>query len=544
MSYNSSPSPETPGHITVPQRLALALQHLSEGRLADAEILCHAILEEMPGHVDARCYLASIRHRQGKLREAVAVFSEAVRLAPGHLMANMGIAEALRDLRQPAAAEPHYRIAVQLNPHYAPAHYGLGRVLRDRQKTPEAIECFRETIRIQPQHADAHTCLALLLMSEGRINEARDGFQTALRLDPNNSWAFSGLSRLAAAGEFSFSNDELGRLETMACRSNGPIKERISLYFALARVREQAGDYDKAFTHYRQANELLKDYLRSVAMAYDSVRHTRLVNGLIAVCTPEFFEGVRSFGVASEVPIFVVGMPRSGTTLAEQILASHPSVCGAGELHDISQIVIKLGQRLGGPDKYPGSLGRLEPGPVRALAEEYLAKLQQCGGAATRVVDKMPLNYQHLGVIAALFPRARVIHCRREPIDTCLSCYFQDFAWPLPFGPDLSHLGSHYREYERLMAHYTRVLPLPLFELRYEELIDNQEAVTRRLLDFCGLEWDDRCLRFHETERTVNTSNTLQVRKPLYRSSVDRWKRYEAHLAPLLQALGHRTTTH
>ena len=262
------------------------------------------------------------------------------------------------------------------------------------------------------------------------------------------------------------------------------------------------------------------------------------MDGLIAVCTPGYFERVRSFGVDSDVPVFVVGMPRSGTTLAEQILASHPCACGAGELHDIGQIVIKLAEGLGGPEQYPNSLGRLDPAPVRALAEAYLDQLRQRCGEAARVVDKMPLNYQHLGVIAALFPRARVVHCRRDPIDTCLSCYFQDFARPLPFGPDLAHLGHHYREYERLMAHYTRVLPLPLFELRYEELTADQEAVSRRLLDFCGLDWDDRCLRFHETARTVNTSNALQVRQPLYRSSVGRWKRYEAHLAPLLEALG------
>jgi hypothetical protein len=247
------------------------------------------------------------------------------------------------------------------------------------------------------------------------------------------------------------------------------------------------------------------------------------------------------FGVNSEVPIFVVGVPRSGTSLAEQILASHPHVGGAGELHDISQIVIRLADRLGGPELYPESLGRLEPAPTRAMAEEYLHQLRHRCGEAPRVVDKMPLNYQHLGVIAALFPRARVVHCIRDPVDTCLSCYFQDFTHPMPFGPDLAHLGHHYRQYQRLMVHFTRVLPLPLFELRYEELIANQEAVSRRLIEFCGLDWDDRCLRFHDTARAVNTSNALQVRKPLYRNSVGRWKRYAAHLGPLLEALGGTT---
>jgi hypothetical protein len=164
--------------------------------------------------------------------------------------------------------------------------------------------------------------------------------------------------------------------------------------------------------------------------------------------------------------------------------------------------------------------------------------LRPPGGEAIRVVDKMPLNYQHLGVIAVLFPRARVVHCRRDPIDTCLSCYFQDFEHPLPFGSDLELLGRHYREYQRLMAHQARVLPLPIFELDYEELTTDQEAVSRRLVEFCGLDWDERCLRFYETERTVNTATALQVRQPLYRSSVGRWKHYQGHLGLLLKALG------
>jgi tetratricopeptide (TPR) repeat protein len=515
--------------------LAVALLH--KGRLDEAERAFRTTLRLEPRHVDARYYLASILHRQRKLTEAVAVLSEAIRLAPGHLLARMGLAEALRDLGQSAAAEPHYRAAVSLSPDYGPAHYGLGLVLRDQGRIREAFDCFGEVLRLQPQHTDARTNLGLLLLSQGRIDEARASFQSVLRLDPNHAWALSGLSRLAAAGHYCFSDAELGQLETLASQSDRPNKERSGLYFTLARVREQAGAYDQAFAHCRQANERLKDYLRARGATYDPAEHSRLVDGLIAVFTPEYFERVRSFGVDSDVPIFVVGMPRSGTTLAEQVLASHPRVCGVGELHDIGQIVIHLAERLGGPENYPSSLARLEPAPARTLAEEYLCRLRQHCGEAVRVVDKMPLNYQHLGVIAVLFPRARVVHCRRDPIDTCVSCYFQDFVHPLPFGPELAHLGHHYREYERLMAHYTRVLPLPLFELHYEVLTANQEEVSRRLLDFCGLDWDDRCLRFHETARTVNTSNALQVRQPLYRSSVGRWKRYQAHLAPLLEAL-------
>jgi tetratricopeptide (TPR) repeat protein len=520
----------------------MALEHHVAGRLADAEILCRGILKEAPRHVDACCSLASILHAQGKLAEAFALLSEAMRLAPDHLMARMGLAQVLRDLGHPVAAEPHSHAAVHLSPDYAPAHYIHGLILRDLGRSDEAFNSFKAALRLQPHYADAQTHLGLLLLSQGRAEDARDAFHGVLRLNPNNTWALSGLSRLAAAGHYTFSVAEIGKLETLACQSDRPIKERAGLCFALARIYEQAGDYDQAFAQSRRANELLKDYLRLRGVAYDPVRHSRLVDGLIAVFTPAYFERVRPFGVDSEVPVFVVGMPRSGTTLAEQILASHPRVYGAGELHDIGQIVIKLAQGLGGPENYPSSFARLDPVPTRALAEKYLSQLRQRGGEADRVVDKMPFNYQHLGVIAALFPRSRIVHCRRDPIDTCLSCYFLDVTQPLPFGPDLAHLGHHYREYERLMSHYARVLPLSLFELRYEDLIADQETVTRQLLDFCGLDWDDRCLRFHDTARTVNASNSLQVRQTLYSSSIGRWKRYQAHLGALLEALGPDTT--
>jgi hypothetical protein len=230
-------------------------------------------------------------------------------------------------------------------------------------------------------------------------------------------------------------------------------------------------------------------------------------------------------------------MMRSGTTLAEQILASHPRVYGAGELPLLGRLIESLPRRLGTGDGYPEAVRRLDRATTRALAAEHQQRLKGLGGAAERVVDKMPANFLALGLIATLFPRARIIHCRRDPIDTCLSCYFHDFGPSIPYTLDLRHLGLYYRAYERLMAHWAAVLPVPVFELRYEELTADQEAVSRRLVAFCGLEWDERCLRFHETRRVVRTASQLQVRQPLYRGSVGRWKRYEAFLQPLRDAL-------
>jgi hypothetical protein len=288
-------------------------------------------------------------------------------------------------------------------------------------------------------------------------------------------------------------------------------------------VLDRTGAYDAAFEHARRCNALHSEINRAAGAVFDADEHRRLIDRLIAEFSPVYFQRVRSQGTDSRVPIFVLGMVRSGTTLAEQILASHPLVHGAGELPDVA----RLGE----------GLAQLDAASARSLADAHVCKLQARGGGAIRVVDKNPSNFLHLGVIATLFPRAAIIHCRRDPLDTCVSCFFQHLGDPFLFKYDLDHLGIYYREYERLMAHWRAVLPMPLFELRYEELTADPEAVSRRLLAYCGLEWDERCLRFHETERTVRTLSVLQVRRPMYRDSVGRWKRYETHLQPLIARL-------
>jgi hypothetical protein len=230
-------------------------------------------------------------------------------------------------------------------------------------------------------------------------------------------------------------------------------------------------------------------------------------------------------------------MMRSGTTLAEQILASHPRVHGAGELADMEKLIAQLPRRLGSDQCFPKAIEHLNESSASALAREYDACVRQRGGAAIRVVDKLPRNFFYLGAIATLLPGARLVHCRRDPFDTCLSIFMQNFGGSVPYAWDLYHLGRYYRAYQRLMAHWSQVLPVPVFELNYESLIDQQESTSRDLLAFCGLEWDERCLRFHETERGIRTPSALQVRRPLYRDAIGRWKNYEAFLQPLFDGI-------
>ncbi len=525
-----------PGLANAHNNLGVAL--MRQGKHEQAAAAFTEAIRVYPQFVDARCNLGAALHRQGRLHEAFACLQQALRLAPEHPQVQNDCGAILLSLDQFDQAVAHFRAAIRLRPTFAEAHSNLGLALRDLGEIDEAMQCFRESLRLNPNYVGAHNNLAYTLEFRGDFEAARTELHTALQLEPTNARALAGLSSLAAAGHYELTADEAQRIETQLKNSELSLDDATRLNFAHARLLDKARAYDEAFAHYHRGNELRKLYVRNRGAVFVPAEHRRLVDRLIATFTPAYFERIRDFGVASELPVFIVGMMRSGTTLAEQILASHPLVHGAGELREFGNLTAVLPQRLQTRDEYPECMARLEAGGAQTLAEQQLQTLQRHGQGAARVVDKMPFNYLHLGLIVTLFPRARIIHCRRDPINVCLSCYFQNFGEPQGFTLDLAHLGFYHREYERLMAHWHAVLPVPIFDLQYEELTADVETHSRRLVAFCGLEWDERCLRFHETERPVRTASMLQVRKPIYRTAVGRWKRYEKHLQPLIEALG------
>jgi hypothetical protein len=313
-----------------------------------------------------------------------------------------------------------------------------------------------------------------------------------------------------------------------ASASNGlePLSEA-RIRFAIGKYYDDIGDPARAFGSYQQGNELMK----TAAVAYDGDARERFVSDLIRVYTRESLSEVQKGASDSRLPVFVVGMPRSGTSLVEQIIASHPAAKGAGELRFWGQAFRKHASKLlqGLPDE------RLR----RQLAEEYLRTLAGPAGGALRVVDKAPFNSDYLGAIHSVFPNARMIYVQRDPIDSCLSCYFQDFPPALNFTLDLSALAHYYREHHRLMAHWRAVLPpSTVLEVPYAGLVEDQEMWTRKIVEFLGLEWDERCLDFHRTERSVLTTSFWQVRQKLYQSSIGRWRHYEKFIGPLLELKG------
>ncbi len=309
------------------------------------------------------------------------------------------------------------------------------------------------------------------------------------------------------------------------------------LHFAAGYILDRAGEIDRAFEHFRQGNAARRALYHRSGGEFSSQDYAERVQRLIDTFTPDYFRQTRGFGLPSEVPVFIIGMPRSGTTLVEQILSTHSQVYGAGELKDIGRIVARLSSQSGLGRIYCEWLGGLEAAQSRAIAEAHLTRLARLGGTAIRVTDKMPENLFHLGLIATLFPRARLIHCRRDARDVCLSC-FMNFFDGLYFAWDLDDLGNYYRGYERAMAHWATALPLRVHHVDYEELVANPEPVIRQLLEFCDLPWEDQCREFHKNSRPVRTMSRSQVRKPVYTTSVGQWQRYAAHLGPLFQALG------
>jgi tetratricopeptide (TPR) repeat protein len=548
----------------------LAAISIALGQLGEAENYCQAALALKADLVSAHYHRGVAAFRDGRLLDAERAFREAVRCDPrladarrrlerqppellGAVIAQLralvdaspdspdgrrDLGLALYTAVQPARAVEQLRIANRLRPGVAATLLLQGQAHQQNNENDEAIACFREAVRLEPEQNKARYLLANSLLFRGDPADARAELLAILAQDPGNAQAVAVLSKLVVDGGHEFSADEVSRIAELAARPGLDSDPACRLHFSLAQLLDHAGQCDAAFAHAEKANALRCAMDRARGAVFDPDEHHRLVDRLIAVFTPGYFERVRSFGIPSALPVFVVGMMRSGTTLAEQILASHLQVHGANELRDMSLLSSTLPARLGTPLAYPECANLLDAAVTHRLAEQHLRMLCERGGGAIRVVDKFPLNFLHLGVIATLFPRAQIVHCRRHPLDTCISCYLLNLAGPFPFKNDLSHFAAYYRDYERLMAHWRTVLPTPMLELHYEELTADPEPVSRRLVAHCGLDWDERCLRFHETERPVRTASMLQVRRPIYRSAVGRWRRYAKQLQPVIEALG------
>ena len=503
--------------------LGLALQQ--QRKLDDAEACYRRALELKPGYVDAYNNLAVVLEEARRFEEAAACLRQALALDPSRADTCNNLGHVLRNQERFKEAAAYFRRALALRPAFPEAHNNLA-VTLDRQGRPEeALGHFREALRLKPDYADAHANMGTLLEQLGDLPAAQASFREALRIDPRHVLAFTDLVGLL---EGRIADADLAVLNDLLADSGQGENPRSRLHFAAARVCDARGEYEEAARHLQAANAFQRGDFRKSGRVYDPVAHTRLVDRVIATFTPELFARFRGWGLDSERPVFIFGLPRSGTTLIEQILASHSRVHGAGE--------VGLGQEAFNSLAALASLESISASAFGQIAEQLLSRLQALNASAARVIDKMPDNYLHLGLLAALFPHAHFIHCQRDVRDVAVSCWLTGFT-KLHWANEPDHIALRICDYQRLMQHWRRVLPVPMLEVSYESVVADVEAEARRLVAGCGLEWEPACLAFYETRRPVKTASIMQVRQPIYSRSVGRWRKYADALAPLLSQL-------
>lgn len=471
---------------------------------------------------DEQFRTARTLHQQGRLVEAEQLYRAAIEAAPEAIEPRAKLGDLLLQLGRPRRAMEYYRQAVELDPHLRAVCRDTTQIPSEEARCSAVLENCRHILARYPHYAPAHYGKACALLSLGRIQEAcRAGEQTLV----NDATVPTYYHILIHAGSPAQKTAALSALEELA-RSEAALDEqdRATLHFLLAKVYEDQKRIADAFAHLQKANAIKRGMI-----AYDEAREIGRMKAIAIAFTAARIEELAGSGHPSTLPVFVVGMPRSGTTLIEQILASHPDVQGAGELTYLPDLVAD----------WPATFAMMTSQQLRQLGELYVAKLEAIAPLAKRIVDKMPYNFLHAGLIHAALPGARIIHIRRDPVDTCFSCFSQTFAGEVGFAYDLAELGRYYRAYEALMVHWREVLPEgAMLEVQYEDLVRDLPGQARRLVAYCGVAWDARCLDFHKAQRAVATASLYQVRQPVYQSSIGRAQAFGEHLAPLRKALG------
>ncbi len=515
------------------QHLGEALRALANHRPAAAEALLRARLARAPQDTAALRLLAGIAAEREDYVEAEALLGQCLRLTPGYSHARFDLARILHSQQKAEPMLPLLERLLALEPqnlHYRTLLADAYNVLGQNEQAQRILAALLAEL---PDNEWVWLYYGHSLRTAGQPQEAIAAYRRAAQIRPGFGQAWFSLGNLKT---FRFSAADLTAMRAQVARADLPDSERLQFEFALGKALEDERDFADSFAHYARGNAL-----RRAAVGYDREVTTRLVERSRALYTREFFATRAEFGATAADPIFIVGLPRSGSTLIEQILASHSQVEGTRELPDVLTFALELGVRdvPGAPALYPQRLARLSGEQLTALGERYLAQTQihrRLGRA--HFIDKMPNNFLHLGLIHLILPRARIIDARRAPLACCFSNFKQHFQSGLWFSYDLVDIGCYYRDYVRLMAHFDAVLPGRVHRVQYERLVTQLEPEVRRLLAYCGLPFEEQCLRFHETRRVVQTASSEQVRSPLYSESLDQWRHFEPWLGPLKEALG------
>ena len=524
------------GLSRLPPPLLQAGIDLHDGRLARAEQACREHLRRHPRDVEGMRLLAEIGLKLGVLDDAEFLLESCLVFEPGHRAARyeyirvlhkrQRFAEALEQAKRLLGSDPGNLL-------YRSVHAAELLAVGDYQA---ALDIYDALIAEDPHDPMKFLHRGHALKTVGRAEEAVTSYRGAAAIRPDLGDAYWSLANLKT---YRFEASELDRMLEAEAAATTSAEDRCHLCFALGKAFEQSGDYDRSFTFYERGNRLKRSELR--------YRNDRLLQEMRLqqeVFTHEFLGRRAGFGCPAPDPIFIVGLPRAGSTLLEQILASHPQVDGTLELPNVLAIANRLNGRgtVQAAPRYPAVLRDMPDETFAKLGREYIEGTRLHRRGAPRFTDKMPNNFRHIGLISLMLPQARIIDARRDPMACCFSAFQQLFAEGQEFSYDLADLGQYYRAYVELMDHWDRVLPGRILRVNHEDVVADLEREVRRLLDFCGLPFDERCLRFHETDRPVRTASSEQVRQPLNKRGVEQWRRYAAHLGPLREALGDLAT--
>lgn len=510
-----------------PFNKVLAYQEAGDDALAIKA--AEEILEQEPDNDEANNFLGFIRADEGKFGEAISFVAKAINKRPGEASYHNNLAFILYRAKQYDNALLACKKAISLNPKNGETFFIKGRTLRELGEMEEALDSLIIAKMMMPKNLQLRSEIGDILAVLGRFEEAEETFRELLKLSPGNSAVQGQLSSLTIK---KVAHSDIEAMESSLKKKDVGIREKASLLFGLGSAYEKYEEYDKAFECFKEANCLRRE---SYDGKYTFGKEVRRLQKTAKIINKDLIDSLSGQGCRDKSPIFILGMPRSGTTLTEQILSSHSAVYGAGELDYLAKILQQYCFERN--RRFPAGLNLLKPEELERLGALYIEKLRQNADKESQyITDKMPGNFFHVGMIYLTMPNAKVIYCRRDPLDICLSIYKHNFNDGHMYSTDLNEVGTYNRHFRELMDYWQNLLPGYMHVVQYEDMVADQEGETRKMLDFCGLPWEDNCLQFHKSKRAIRTLSLTQVRQPIYNRSVQLWKQYEKHLEPLFDA--------
>lgn len=511
------------------QEVLQAVEHHRAGRFKEAEMTYREILGRDPTNVTATRLLGSVATEMGRYRMATRLLRNAVKMAPDFFGARADLARALMESEEFDECEQVLKHAIRLEPELPYPRMLLGNMLTKAGRYEEAVDAFQTALEKQPDHGGSLAGLGHVLKTVGKQEEAISTYRDCVRTYPAFGEAYWSLANLKT---FRFSDDEIEAMKQHVDNEELLDETRVNFNFALGKAYEDNGEYELAFHRYSRGNSL-----RRPQESYDPVQTEVVHDQIIETFSVEFLTMNQGCGETDPAPIFIVGLPRSGSTLIEQILASHSQVDGTHELPDLARCIKTVNQQRPGGRTYPLAIANMTHDQFCDLGRQYLDSTKRHRHDNPFFTDKMPNNFASIGLLQLILPKATIVNARRHPLDSCIGSFKQLFFKGQAFTYDLTEIGEYYVEYDRLMTHWHNVLPGKILDVHYETMVAEQERQTRRLIDHCGLPWEDTCLQFYKTDRAVNTASSEQVRQPIYSRSVNSWRHFEDQIQPLIEVL-------